>query len=216
MEPIKILIVDDHAIVRSGLTAWIKSEKDIVLIGEAANGQEAIEQALKLKPDVILMDLVMPIKGGVEAITEIISENSAARILVITSFSTREEALAAIKAGAMGFIQKDTSIEEMLNAILAVYENRPWLSPEVTRMLMRDGSHQEELKEGERLTVREIDVLKLIAQGFSDSEIASQLHISKATVRYHVTNILSKLHLENRTQAALYAIKKGHVSFPSP
>jgi NarL family two-component system response regulator LiaR len=212
-EKIRILVVDDHAIVRTGISAWIETEADLELAGEASDGVEAIEKALKLDPDVILMDLVMPKKDGIYAITNIIRENPNACILVITSFSEKTSAVPAIKAGASGFIMKDTSPEEMLQAIREVHRGNPWLSPEITRMLMRNNAEQKSphpLKE--LLTERELDVLKLLAQGLSDEEIAAELVISKATVRFHVTNVFQKLQLKSRTQAALYAIREGYVS----
>ena len=210
---IRLLVVDDHAVVRTGLSAWIESESDLVLIGEAADGTEAFEKALALKPDVILMDLVMPTKGGIEAINDIIQEQPEAHILVITSFSEKTKAIPAIQAGALGYIEKDTSPEEMLQAIRDVHQGKPWLSPEITRMLMRNSALKIASSSSiAALTERELEVLKLIAQGYADVDIADALVISKATVRFHVTNILNKLHLKNRTQAALYAIKEGYVS----
>ena len=214
-EQINILVVDDHAVVRTGISAWISSESDLFLSGEAADGEEAIAKALELQPDVILMDLVMPKKDGIgqSKIKDIIRENPNARILVITSFSEKDKAIQAIKAGAMGFMMKDTSPESMLQAIREVHQGNPWLSAEITRMLIHEDIHAAEaISQVEKLTDREMDVLQLIAQGLSDKDIANQLTVSKATVRYHVTNILTKLHLENRTQAALYAIREGHVS----
>ena len=212
-EQINILIVDDHAVVRTGISAWIASEPDLFLGGEAADGEEAVAKAVELQPDVILMDLIMPKKDGIEAIQDIIRGNPEARILVITSFSEKDKAIQAIKAGAMGFMMKDTSPESMLQAIREVHQGNPWLSAEITRMLIHEDIRtREAISPVEKLTAREMDVLQLIAQGLSDKDIAQQLSVSKATVRYHVTNILTKLHLDNRTQAALYAIRKGHVS----
>jgi NarL family two-component system response regulator LiaR len=212
-EQIKILVVDDHAVVRTGISAWIASEPDLFLSGEAADGEEAIVKALELQPDVILMDLVMPKKDGIEAIKDIIQRNPEAHILVITSFSEKDKAIQAIKAGAMGFMMKDTSPESMLQAIREVHQGTPWLSAEITRMLIHEDIRTAEtILPVENLTAREMDVLQLIAQGLTDKDIASQLTVSKATVRYHVTNILTKLHLDNRTQAALYAIREGLVS----
>ncbi len=212
-EQINILIVDDHAIVRIGLSAWIASEPDLALCGEAADGEEAVNKAHELKPDVILMDLVMPKKDGIEAIREIIQQDPGARILVITSFSEKDKAVQAIKAGALGFMMKDTSPENMLEAIQSVNQGNPWLSAEITRMLVHaELRSPEPIPPVEQLTERELQVLNLIAQGLSDKDIAIQLTVSKATVRYHVTNILNKLHLENRTQVALFAIRSGLVS----
>ena len=212
-EQINILVVDDHAVVRMGISAWIASEPDLFLSGEAADGEEAITKALDLQPDVILMDLILPKKDGIDAIKDIIQGNPEARILVITSFSEKDNAIQAIKAGAMGFMMKDTSPESMLQAIREVHKGNPWLSAEITRMLIHEDIRAKEtISPVEKLTDREMDVLRLIAQGLPDKDIANQLTVSKATVRYHVTNILTKLHLENRTQAALYAIREGHVS----
>jgi len=212
-EQINILVVDDHAVVRTGISAWIASEPDLFLSGEAADGEEAIAKALELQPDVILMDLILPKKDGIDAIKDIIQGNPEARILVITSFSEKDNAMQAIKAGAMGFMMKDTSPESMLQAIREVHKGNPWLSAEITRMLIHEDIRAKEtISPVEKLTDREMDVLRLIAQGLPDKDIANQLTVSKATVRYHVTNILTKLHLENRTQAALYAIREGHVS----
>lgn len=212
-EQINILVVDDHAVVRMGISAWIASEPDLFLSGEAADGEEAIAKALELQPDVILMDLILPKKDGIDAIKDIIQGNPEARILVITSFSEKDNAIQAIKAGAMGFMMKDTSPESMLQAIREVHKGNPWLSAEITRMLIHEDIRAKEtISPVEKLTDREMDVLRLIAQGLPDKDIANQLTVSKATVRYHVTNILTKLHLENRTQAALYAIREGHVS----
>jgi NarL family two-component system response regulator LiaR len=210
---INILIADDHAIVRIGLSAWIASEPDLALCGEAADGEEAVTKASELEPDVILMDLVMPKKDGIEAIHEIIEQDPGARILVITSFSEKDKAVQAIKAGALGFMMKDTSPENMLEAIQSVNQGNPWLSAEITRMLVHAELRSPEPPPPvEQLTERELEVLSLIAQGLSDKDIAIQLTVSKATVRYHVTNILNKLNLGNRTQAALFAIRSGLVS----
>jgi NarL family two-component system response regulator LiaR len=210
---IRLLVVDDHAVVRQGISAWIDSEVDLQLIGEACDGIEAVEKALALNPDVILMDLMMPKKDGIEAITDILREDPDAHILVITSFSEQIRAIPAINAGALGFIVKDTSPEEMLQAIRQVSQGNPWLSHEITRMLMRNrASKKPSTSLEDPLTKREIEVLKLIARGFSDVDIANELVISTTTVRFHISNILAKLHLKNRTQVALYAIKEGYVS----
>ena len=212
-EKIRLLIVDDHAVVRTGISTWIDSEADLELVGEAADGVEAIEKALSTDPDVILMDLVMPKKDGIEAIADILQERPDARILVITSVSEKNQAIPAIRAGALGFIMKDTSPEEMLEAIREIHRGNPWLSPEITRMLMRNNAnHKRSSTSKEPLTAREMDVLKLLARGLSDTDIADELFISKPTVRFHITNILTKLHLKNRTQAALYAIKEGYIT----
>ncbi len=212
-EKIKLLVIDDHAVVRTGISAWVASEPDLALVGEAADGEQGVARAFELKLDVILMDLIMPKKDGIEAIREIVRENAEARILMMTSFSEQARSVEAIRAGAMGFILKDTSPEEMLRAIRDVHMGKPWLSAEITRALMHAGRLDgEAAPESKQLTKREVEVLKLIAQGMSDADIESELTISKATVRFHVTNILAKLHLENRMQAALYAIRQRYVT----
>lgn len=207
---IKILIVDDHAIVRTGLSALIEAEKSLTLVGEASNGVDAVEKARNTNPDVILMDLIMPRMNGIEAIQEIMKDDPDAGILVLTSFNEDNKVLSAIKAGALGYILKDSSPEELILAIHDVSEGRPSLHPSITRILMQD-LNQEKNKSSleEPLTEREKEVLMLIAQGLSNQKIAEELTISQTTVRFHVTNILTKLQLDNRTQAALYAIREG-------
>ncbi len=212
METINILIVDDHAIVRTGLSALIEAEPDLNLVGEAINGLEAIDKYQTLKPDVILMDLIMPQLPGIEAIEKIITHDPEARILVLTSFAEDEKVISAIKAGALGYILKDTAPNELLVAIRDVYERKPSLHPSITKILMKDLSAEEKPALAEPLTDRETDVLIWVAQGFANQEIADKLAISNATVRFHVTNILTKLNLENRTQAALYAIREGLIT----
>lgn len=213
VEKIRILIADDHAVVRTGIAAWIDSEVDLELIGEASDGDEAVTKTLTLRPDVILIDLVMPGKNGIDAIADIIHEFPEASILAMTSFSEKENAVRAVRAGALGFMMKDTSPTETLQAIREVYLGNPWLSPELTRLLIHADQRQKVSTQLQSpLTEREIDVLKLIAQGSSDTDIADTLTVSKTTVRFHVSNILSKLRAQNRTQAALYAIKEGYVT----
>lgn len=212
-ESIRILIVDDHAIVRTGLSALIEAESDLELVGQAANGVEAIEAFNKIKPDVVLMDLIMPRMGGIEAIQKIIQDNPSASILVLTSFSEDNKVIPAIKAGALGYILKDSSPEELIKAIHDVNEGKPSLHNSIARILMQDVAHgRDEQTLEDPITDRELDVLILVAQGLSNKEIAEKLVISEATVRFHVSNILAKLHLENRTQAALYAIKEGLIT----
>ena len=211
--PIRVLIVDDHAMVRTGISAWIDTQPDLALVGEASNGQEAVQRTGQMHPDVVLMDLVMPVMDGIAATRAILEANPEVKVLVVTSFSEKERAVQAIRAGAAGFILKDTTPQEMLEAIVSVSRGRPWLSPDLTRLLFEDPLNGGHSPEGEAMTDREHVVLLLVAQGLADLEIAERLVISKSTVRYHLNNILSKLHLENRTQAALYAIRTGLVKF---
>ena len=212
---IKVLICDDQAIVRKGILALLATEPNIAVIGEAANGQEAINQEEKLNPDVILMDLVMPNVDGVEAIRQITARQSEARILVLTSFATDDKVFPAIKAGALGYLLKDSRPEELVQAIQQVYQGEPSLHPTIARKVLQELSRPEEITKppaSEPLTERELEVLRLVARGLSNQQIADKLIISEATVRTHVSNILSKLHLASRIQAALYALDKGWAS----
>jgi NarL family two-component system response regulator LiaR len=189
---IRILIADDHAIVREGLRWLITTEPGMELAGEAVDGEEVVWKAQSIRPDVILLDLVMPRKDGIEAIDEIKRRDPEARILVLTSFAEDEKVFSAIKAGALGYLIKDSSPQDLLQAIRDVYRGEPSMSPTIAQKLMR-----------------EVAVLRLVAQGLSNQEIGERLVISERTVRTHVSNILDKLHLANRTQAALYALKEG-------
>jgi NarL family two-component system response regulator LiaR len=209
---IRILIVDDHAIVREGLRGLIEVEPDMELVGEADSGEEGVEKALALRPDVILMDLLMGEMDGVAAIREIKSKWQEARVLVLTSFLEDDKVFPAIENGALGYLLKDTQPDELLDAIRGVHKGETMLHPSIAKKIMlRIQEHGEESKkqDGQELTERELDVLRLLAQGDGDREIAERLFISERTVHFHVGNILSKLHLANRTQAALYAIRKG-------
>jgi NarL family two-component system response regulator LiaR len=209
-QEIRILIVDDHDIVREGQRALIESEPGMELVGEAKDGIEAVDLASRLQPDVILMDLHMPKKDGIEATTEIKCENPESRILVLTSFNDDEKVYAAIKAGAMGFLLKDSSPQKILKAIRKVYQGETSIGPRIAQKLMREIQRTSDSPPTEEpLTIREVEVIKLIAEGLSNQEIAERLVISERTVRTHVTNILGKLHLANRTQAALYALREG-------
>jgi NarL family two-component system response regulator LiaR len=209
---IRILIVDDHAIVREGLRGLIEVEPDMELAGEAASGSEGVEKALSLRPDVILMDLLMPEKDGVTAIKEIKAKWQEAHILVLTSFLEDDKVFPAIENGALGYLLKDTQPDELLNALRGVFHGETMLHPSIAKMIMKriqERSDENKQPEGPELTERELDVLKLLAHGDGDREIAEKLVVSERTVHFHVGNILSKLHLANRTQAALYAIRKG-------
>ena len=212
MDQIRILIVDDHAVVREGLRSFIQTKPDMEVVGEAADGIEAVEKALALEPDVILLDIVMPRLDGVGTIDQLNKEDCNARILVITSFAEDEHIFPAIKAGALGYLLKDSKPQELIQAIRDVYRGEPHLHATVARKLMDELSREPDLPPTEEpLTDRELEVLTLIAQGYSNREIGEQLQLSERTVGKYASNILDKLHLANRTQAALYALRKGIV-----
>ena len=209
-EKIQILIADDHAIVLEGLRALIATEPDLELVGEARDGVQAVDMALALKPDVILIDMMMPRKDGLGAIADIIKDNPNARILVLTSFAEDDKVFPAIKAGALGYLLKDSSPQELLQAIHNVYQGEASLHPTIARKLMRELNQPPSLPPTtDPLTEREVEVLRLVAQGLSNDDIAAKLVVSERTVRTHVSHILDKLHLANRTQMALYAVREG-------
>jgi NarL family two-component system response regulator LiaR len=211
--PIRILIADDHAVVREGLRALIEAKPDMELVGEAEDGVEAVLMARSLKPDVILLDLLMPRMDGIEAIGEIKQENPHARILILTSFAADDKVFPAIKAGALGYLLKDSSSQALIQAIREVYQGESSLHPTIARKLIREILRPSTAAPAENLlTEREVAVLKLIAGGLSNQEIAETLVISQRTVSSHVSNILEKLHLANRTQAAVYALREGLAS----
>ena len=207
---IRILIADDHPVVREGMAAMLSNIPDLELVGAAEDGVEAVAMARTLRPDVILLDLVMPRKGGLEAIHDIKEENPAAKILVVTSFTEDDKVFPAIKSGALGYLLKDAPPELLLQAIRDVYQGESSLHPTIARKLIQEISQPSPLPPTETpLTEREIAVLRLIARGLTDQDIAHNLSITIRTVRFHVSNILSKLHVANRTQAALYALQEG-------
>lgn len=212
-KPIRIMITDDHAIVRKGIRALLATEHDIQVVGEACDGTQAIEQAQTLKPDVILMDLVMPKTDGIEATRQITSKIPGMRILVLTSFAADDKVFPAIKAGALGYLLKDSGPDQLIEAIHQVYRGEPSLDPAIARKVLSELSHPPKTPlTADPLTERELGVLRLVAQGKSNKEIAELLVITEMTVRTHVSNILGKLHLASRTQAALYALREGLAS----
>ena len=207
---IRVLIVDDHSVVRRGLSALLATEPGIEVAGEAADGREAVERAVELRPDVVIMDLVLPEFDGVEAIRRIRSHIPEIRVLVLTSFGSDEMLFPALKAGALGYLLKDASPEELVRAIRATAKGLSSLNQTVARRLLAELSGEGLSRPGrDILTQRETEVLCSLARGLSNDGIAGALHISEATVRTHVSNILFKLGLDNRTQAALYALREG-------
>jgi NarL family two-component system response regulator LiaR len=211
--PIRVLIADDHAIVRKGIRALLATKRDIQVVGEAADGAEAVAQAEALSPDVILMDLVMPKMDGIQATREIAAKGLGARVLVLTSFAADEQVFPAIKAGALGYLLKDSGPQELIQAIRQVYHGEPSLDPSIARKVLSELAQPPKAPlTSEPLTEREMDILRLVAQGMNNGQIAEQLTIAEMTVRTHVSHILGKLHLASRTQAALYALKEGLAS----
>ena len=209
-DPIRLLIVDDHELVRQGFIAMMSVEPNLDVVGEAADGVEAVELARSLQPDVILLDLAMPRKDGIEATREIRVDNPNARILIITSFAEDEKVYQAVKAGALGYLLKDSSPEALIRAIDAVYEGRLSLHPDIALKLIEELNRPlDQPPTEDPLTEREEEVLILVAKGLSNKEIAERLVVTERTVSAHVSNILGKLHLANRTQAALYALREG-------
>jgi NarL family two-component system response regulator LiaR len=210
---IRVLIVDDHEIVRKGIRALLGTKRDIQVVGEATDGVEAVVQAKILHPDVVLMDLMMPKVDGIQATREITAGLPGTRVLVLTSFAADDQVFPAIKAGALGYLLKDSGPQELVQAIRQVYRGEPSLDASIAKKVLAEISNppQKPLTP-DPLTIRELDILRLIAQGQSNKEIAEKLVIAGETVHAHVSNILSKLHLASRTQAALYALKAGIAS----
>jgi DNA-binding NarL/FixJ family response regulator len=213
---IKVLLVDDHTVVLKGLAFFLSTQKDCELVGEANNGKEALKKVEEVQPDVVLMDLYMPEMDGIEATACIKKEYPHVKVLVLTSFSDQAHVLPALQAGASGYILKDVEPDQLVEAIRSAYKGNIQLHPEIASALLSQTLPQAELEvpstiDVDVLTARENEVLQLLAQGMSNKEIASVLVITEKTVKAHVSSILSKLNLSDRTQAALYAVKNGIV-----
>ena len=207
-EQIRVLIADDHAVVRQGLRAFFELQDDIEVVGEASDGGDAVKLTEALSPDVVVMDLVMPRVDGIEAIRQIRAAGSAVKVIVLTSFADDQKVFAAVRAGATGYLLKDVSPRELAEAIRTVNRGQALLNPTVAAKLMQEFAHESRPAASRSLTDREMDVLRLIARGRSNKEIALELGVAEKTVKTHVSNILGKLQLADRTQAALYAVRE--------
>jgi NarL family two-component system response regulator LiaR len=208
-DKIRVLIVDDHQIVREGLKNFLGIQEDIQVVGEAGDGEDGLKQAQKLQPDVILMDLVLPKMDGITAIKKIHETHPGIRIIALTSFSEDDKVFPAIRSGAVGYLLKDVSPAELVETIRAAFRGEKRLHPKITEKLVENIALERTKPAPDELTERELEVLGCIAKGLSNQEIGDALFISEKTVKTHVSNILSKLNLDDRTQAAIYAIKKG-------
>ncbi|PEP57153.1 response regulator [Bacillus pseudomycoides] len=213
---IKVLLVDDHTVVLKGLAFFLSTQEDLELVGEANNGKEALKKVGEAQPDIVLMDLYMPEMDGIKATSCIKKEYPNVKVLVLTSFSDQAHVLPALKAGASGYILKDVEPDQLVEAIRSAYKGNIQLHPDIASALLSQTLPQEEKQESSNihvdvLTARENEVLQLLAKGMSNKEIASVLVITEKTVKAHVSSILGKLNLSDRTQAALYAVKNGVV-----
>ena len=212
MQKIKILVVDDHAILRDGIRALLGLHDDVEIIGEASEGKEAVEKALELEPDVVVMDIAIPGMDGLEATRRIKKKNSKVQILVLTQHDNKEYVLSSIKAGAAGYVPKRAMGSELVSAIRAVYRGDSFLYPSAAAALIDDYRQQAETEPYDRLTAREREILTLIADGHSSRQIAEMLFISLKTVQGHRTKIMEKLDIHNRAELIKYALRKGLVS----
>lgn len=211
--PIRVLLADDHAVVRQGLRMFLGLDPEIEVIGEAKNGAEAVEQVRLTRPDVVLMDLLMPVMGGIEAIAKIRAEAPETEVVAMTSVLEDSAVVGAVRAGAIGYLLKDTDGPALCAAIKAAAAGQVQLAPEAAVRLMREvQAPAPAAGKGEALTERETDVLKLVAKGQANKEIAAELGIGEKTVKTHVSNLLAKLGVQSRTQAALHAAKAGLVA----
>jgi NarL family two-component system response regulator LiaR len=212
-EKIRVMIVDDHPVVRRGIQSLLDEEEDIQVVGEAVNGKDALEKVKTLKPDVILMDIVMPEMNGIEAIEKITASHPDARILVMTSFAADDKVFPSIKAGALGYLLKDSDPEDLIRMIRQVYRGELSIHPTIARKVIQELNRPaKEPLTPSPITEREEEILQLLALGLENKEIAARLVVRDATVRTHVSNILRKLQLANRVQATLYALRTGLTS----
>jgi DNA-binding NarL/FixJ family response regulator len=207
-DPIRVLIVDDHLVVRRGLRTFLEIQDDIEVVGEAADGEEGVARAEELRPDIVLMDVKMPGTDGIEALRQLVQLGNPARVLVVTSFTEQRTVVPALRAGAAGYVYKDVDPDALAGAIRSIHAGHVLLQPEVAGALLSEGSGGSAGR-GTQLTEREREVLELIADGRSNREIARALVLSEKTVKTHVSNILMKLDLADRTQAALWAVRHG-------
>lgn len=206
-QPIKILVVDDHFVVREGLRSLIRREPGMIVIAEAVNGEEGVEMYERLQPHVVIMDLRMPVMGGIEAIRAIRSNSPEARILVLTSFEGDEDIHAAFDAGASGYLLKHSSGDQVVPAVHALMKDQPWIPPEVE-------SHLAARQRSEILSPREREIVRHLALGEANKEIGASIGISEQTVKSHVKNILAKLHVRDRTEAVTVALRRGIIHLP--
>ncbi|MFT9598520.1 response regulator transcription factor [Mesobacillus sp.] len=208
---IKVVFVDDHEMVRIGVSSYLSAQPDIEVIGEADNGKTGVEMALKLRPDIILMDLVMKEMDGIEATKQIIEQWPEAKIIIVTSFLDDEKVYPALEAGATSYMLKTSKASEIAKAVRVTFSGQPVLEPEVTGKMMMKMRQKNNVELHEELTEREMEVLKLIAEGKTNQDIADELFIALKTVKTHVSNILSKLQVQDRTQAVIYAFRHSIV-----
>ena len=208
--PIRVIVVENQTVVRQGLMAILSFHDDVDVVGEAQNGLEGIKAVEELKPDVVLLDLMMPVLDGLSTIPKILEIAPDTGILVVTGYGEAENIFKAIKSGALGYLLKDSSHEQLVSAIKSVYQGEAFIPPSMAlRMIREMNEFSPEINDKHSLTKREMETIKLIAQGLSNHDIAKKLVVNERTIAKYVSNILQKLHLENRTQAALYALREG-------
>ena len=208
-DKIRVLIADDHPVVRQGLRTFLELQDDIEIVAEATDGGDAVAKVRELKPDVVLMDLVMPQLDGIEAIRQVREVSPTSKVIVLTSFDDREKVYLSVKAGAAGYLLKDADPQELAEAIRTVQRGDALLNPSIAAKLMQEVAEGGPRAAGETLTERELEVLRHLARGMSNKEIAGALVLSEKTVKTHVSNILGKLQVADRTQAALFAVREG-------